>query len=73
METQPIIGKSSYLSHPVHGKSLLHSQIVTLYSQYDYLWVPLVPEPIGPIDQSSLSVFLMANAWHLFFSVKNPK
>ena len=48
--------------HPVLGKSLLHLQIDTLYSQHDYLWVPLIHEPIGPIDQSSLNVFLMANA-----------
>ena len=48
--------------HPVFGKSLLHLQIDTLYSQHDYLWVPLVPEPIGPIDQSSFNVFSIANA-----------
>ena len=59
--------------HPVLGKSLLHLQIVTLFSQHDYLWVPLVHEPIGPIDQSSLNVFSMANAFgHLIFLVKTP-
>ena len=39
--------------------------IHTLCSQCDYtwyLWVPLVPEPIGLIDQLSLNVFSMANA-----------
>ena len=39
--------------------------IDTLCNQCDYtwcLWVPLVPEPIGPIDQFSLNMFSMANA-----------
>ena len=59
--------------HPVVGKTLLHLQVVTLYSQHDYLWVPLVPEPIGPIDQSSLNVFSVANALAFgLFSEKKP-
>ena len=39
--------------------------IDTLCSQYDYtwyLWVPLVPKSIGPIDQFSLNVFSIASA-----------
>ena len=46
--------------------------IDTLCSQCDYswyLWVPLVPEPIGPIDQFRLNVFSMANA--LVFTLFN--
>ena len=49
--------------------------IDTLYSQSDYtwhLWVPLVPEPIGPIDQFSLNVFSMANALVSSLLIKNP-
>ena len=45
--------------------------IDTLYSQYDYQWVPLVLELIGPIDQFSLNVFSMANA--LTFDLFNLK
>ena len=44
--------------------------IDTLCSQYDYtwyLWVPLVPEPIGPIDQFSLNMFQWQMLWHLVF------
>ena len=40
--------------------------IDTLCSQCDYtwyLWIPLVPESIGPIDQFSLNVCLIANAF----------
>ena len=48
--------------HPLFGKLLLNLQIDTLCSQHDYSWVPLVPETIGPMDQSSLNVFSMANA-----------
>ena len=48
--------------YPVFGKLLLHLQIGTLCGQHDYSWVPLVPETIGPIDQSNLNVFSMANA-----------
>ena len=59
--------------HLVLEKLLLHLQIVTLCGQHDNLWVPLVPEPIGPIDQSSLNVFSVANALVFdLFSKKTP-
>ena len=34
--------------------------------------VPLVPEPIGPIDQFSLNMFSMANALAFDLFSKNP-
>ena len=69
---QIALADSTFLNwHPVLGKSLLHLQIDTLCSQHDYLWVPLVSEPIGPIDQSSLNVFSVANA--LAFGVFSKK
>ena len=57
---------------PSIWESLLYSLIDTLCSQHDYLWVPLVPEPISPIDQSSLNVFSMANALVFDLFSKNP-
>ena len=43
-----------------------------MYGQYDYSWVPLVPETIGPIDQSNLNVFSMANAMVFSLFSKKP-
>ena len=51
--------------HPNTWETTSTFAIDILCSQYDYtwcLWVPLVPEPIGPIDQFNLNVFSMANA-----------
>ena len=50
----------------------LHLQIDTLCGQHDYSWVPLVPETIGPIDQSNLNVFSMENALVFGLFSKNP-
>ena len=36
------------------------------------LWVPLVHEPIGPIDQSSPNMFSMANALVFDLFSKKP-
>ena len=48
-------------------------QIHTLYGWLDYLWVPLVPETNGHIDQYDLNAFSMANTLAFsFFSKKNP-
>ena len=46
-------------------------QIHTLYGWSDYLWVPLVPETKGHIDQHDLNTFSMANTLAFsFFLVK---
>ena len=37
-----------------------------------YLWVPLVPETNGHIDQHDLNAFSMANTLVFSFLVKNP-
>ena len=47
-------------------------QIHTLYGWPDYLWIPLVPETKGHIDQYDLNAFSMANTLAFSFFRKKP-
>ena len=60
------------ISFSTHKLNLnFYLQIHTLYGWPDYLWVPLVPETNGHIDQHDLTVFLMVNT--LAFSLFSKK